>query len=131
MHGIAFATRAFFLGTFFTAPLDYLSVKGDVKMYYYSKKSRNKIIHTSVCGCVGNRIESFGTLPTLQIAFAKGYRLCRRCNTLAKQYEKEQQKIQNYCSQNGMMTRYEKGKFFDPMVILNFVLEQMLANTKL
>lgn len=25
----------------------------------------------------------------------------------------------------------EKGKFFDPMVILNFVLEQMLANTKL
>ena len=59
-------------------------------MYYYSKSSRNKILHTK--GCVHVRKISADNLvevTNLKEVYPRGYRFCKCCSPLAKQYRKE------------------------------------------
>lgn len=46
--------------------------------------------------------EAIGTFETLSEAFDAGYRPCRRCNPILRQYRKEQMAILDYCRENGM-----------------------------
>lgn len=46
--------------------------------------------------------ETIGTFETLPEALDAGYRLCRRCNPILRQYRKEQMAILDYCRENGM-----------------------------
>ena len=46
--------------------------------------------------------ETIGTFETLSEAFDTGYRLCRRCNPILRQYRKEQMAILDYCRENGL-----------------------------
>lgn len=72
-------------------------------MFYYSKRSHRKIVHTQACFLVcGFAPESVGTFETLSEALDAGYRLCRRCNPILRQYRKEQMAILDYCRENGM-----------------------------
>ena len=72
-------------------------------MFYYSKRSHRKIVHTHACFLVhGFDPEAIGTFETLPEALDAGYRLCRRCNPILRQYQKEQTAILDYCRENGM-----------------------------
>ena len=72
-------------------------------MFYYSKRSHRRIVHTQACFLVrGFAPETIGTFETLSEAFDAGYRLCRRCNPILRQYRKEQMAILDYCRENGM-----------------------------
>lgn len=72
-------------------------------MFYYSKRSHRRIVHTQACFLVrGFAPETIGTFETLSEAFDAGYRPCRRCNPILRQYRKEQMAILDYCRENGM-----------------------------
>ena len=75
-------------------------------MFYYSKRSHRRIVHTQACFLVrGFAPEAIGTFETLPEALDAGYRLCRRCNPILRQYQKEQTAILDYCRENGMSVR--------------------------
>ena len=45
-------------------------------MYYYSKRSRSKIVHQSTCQHIQNvSVEDVGSFENLEDAYAAGYRL--------------------------------------------------------
>ncbi len=72
-------------------------------MYYYSKKSRNKVIHTVECFHIHNTdIDDLGWFESLSEAYKYGYRLCRHCNLLSKDYRNEKKQIIDYCRVNGL-----------------------------
>lgn len=67
-------------------------------MYYYSKRSRSKIVHQSTCQHIQNvSVEDVGSFENLEDAYAAGYRLCRHCSPIAKLYRKESDVLQGYC----------------------------------
>ena len=73
-------------------------------MYYYSKKSSRKIVHTESCAYKNHLApEDIGTFDTLQQAYEKGYRLCKICHPVKKQYRKEETEILDYCRRHGMI----------------------------
>ena len=54
-------------------------------MYYYSKRSRSKIVHQSTCQHIQNvSVEDVGSFENLEDAYAAGYRLCRHCSDTAR-----------------------------------------------
>lgn len=66
-------------------------------MYYYSKKSSKKIIHSRECPYIQNvDVEHVGTFETLEEAYEQGYRLCRHCSLIAKRYRKESESLVEY-----------------------------------
>lgn len=72
-------------------------------MFYYSKRNHRKIVHTHACFLVrGFAPEAIGTFETLPEALDAGYRLCRRCNPVLRQYQIEQTAILDYCRENGV-----------------------------
>ena len=81
-------------------------------MFYYSKLSHRKIVHLKKC-YIAKRIrpETTGTFKTAKDAFDAGYRLCRCCNPVAKQYRKEEAALIDHCRRNGMLFRYSDRSF--------------------
>lgn len=72
-------------------------------MYYYSKKSRNKIVHTQKCFHIQNTdLDDIGWFESLSEAYEQGYRLCRNCSPIAKHYRKESKEILDFCGKNGL-----------------------------
>lgn len=72
-------------------------------MYYYSKNSRSKIIHTEDCRyhlAIGE--EHLGTFQTLAEAHAAGYRLCKVCNPLVGLFHAEEEALMEICRQQGL-----------------------------
>lgn len=69
-------------------------------MYYYSKNSRSKVIHSADCFHIQSvEVDHIGSFETLEEAYASGYRLCRNCSPLAKQYHAESDALVSYCQQ--------------------------------
>lgn len=67
-------------------------------MYYYSKNSKKKVVHSSDCYYIRNtRDASIGSFKTLEEAYEHGYRLCRHCSPLAVQYRNEAKKLSEFC----------------------------------
>lgn len=72
-------------------------------MYYYSKNSRTKIIHTEDCRYhLAIREEHLGTFQTLAEAHAAGYRLCKVCNPLVGIFHAEEETLMEICRQKGL-----------------------------
>ncbi len=67
-------------------------------MFYYSKKSRRKVVHYGECACIQNvDVDDIGSFETLEEAYANKYRLCRHCSPIAKRYRKEIKSLMDYC----------------------------------
>lgn len=80
-------------------------------MYYYSKKSNQKIIHMIECFHIHSTdINDIGWFETLPEAYKQGYRLCHHCNPLFKHYNKENREIIEFCHENGLSV-YLKDKY--------------------
>lgn len=77
-------------------------------MYYYSKKSKNRILHTQFCFHI-RRVDpdDIGWFETLSEAYAQGYRLCKHCSPIAGQFRKESKAIYDYCRDNGLAVRLD------------------------
>lgn len=72
-------------------------------MYYYSKKSGSKIIHTQECFHIGDTdINDIVWFETLNEAYEKGYRLCKHCSPIAVGYRRENKSIMDFCKRNGL-----------------------------
>ena len=69
-------------------------------MYYYSKKSKRKIIHTENCFYTKN--SDVGVFETITEAYDAGYRLCKHCSLLRKSYRGELKEILDFSRKNGM-----------------------------
>lgn len=66
-------------------------------MFFYSKNSSKKILHTKGCSHIKNvDAEQLGAFKTLEEAYEHGYRLCRHCSIIAKQYRKESETLVAY-----------------------------------
>ncbi len=77
-------------------------------MFYYSKKSRRKIIHVDKCSHLRKTPKEFiGTFKTADEAFRNGYRFCKHCNVLKKKYRSEKKQIMNFCKLNGLTVNLE------------------------
>lgn len=67
-------------------------------MYYYSKTSRRGVAHLE--GCFQLQAvapERLGSFETLSQAHAGGYRLCRCCSPIARQYRAERAALLAFC----------------------------------
>lgn len=72
-------------------------------MYYYSKNSRKKIVHLDSCFHIGNMNHSkIGYFKTLSEAYEQGYKICKHCNPLFKQYKNEKEQIIEICRKKGL-----------------------------
>lgn len=72
-------------------------------MYFYSKKSSKKVVHSKDCAYIQNvDIENIGSFETLEEAYEHGYRLCRHCSIIAKQYRKESEALVAYGRKNAV-----------------------------
>lgn len=71
-------------------------------MYFYSKKSRKKIVHTDLCFHVKETcIDDIGSFETLNEAYGAGFRLCKHCNPMKKQYNRECENILKISAEYG------------------------------
>ena len=72
-------------------------------MFYYNKKSSWKVIHTKECFRICNQdINDIGWFETLDEAYANGYRLCKNCSILKKEYKRQSEKIEEFCRKKRM-----------------------------
>ena len=72
-------------------------------MYYYSKNSREKIVHLDSCFHLDNMNHSkMGCFQTLSEAYEQGYKICKHCNPLFNQYKKEKEQIIELCRKKGV-----------------------------
>lgn len=63
-------------------------------MFYYSKKSSKKILHSEECGHIQRtQLSDMGYFGSLDEAYEKGYRLCRHCSKLDRAFRKENDDI--------------------------------------
>jgi len=69
-------------------------------MIYYNKKSKQKIVHISNCRYINKGNENIGTFCTLQEAYKKGYRLCKKCNPVTVAFKKEKNAILDFVLKN-------------------------------
>lgn len=73
-------------------------------MYYSTKNSLEKVIHTDLCP---HRKEILSKnlimFKTSEDAYKKGYRLCKRCNMLTLLYKREFSQILTFCRSNPIM----------------------------
>ncbi len=77
-------------------------------MFYYSKRSRRKIIRTDKCSHLKKTPKEFiGTFKTVDEAYKKGFRLCRHCNVIKKKYRLQEKEIRSFCEFNGMTAELE------------------------
>ena len=72
-------------------------------MYFYCKKSKEKIIHLEDCFHISKKIlNDIGYFESLNDAYKQGYRLCKHCNPMEKQYQKECDDILKICANKGL-----------------------------
>lgn len=72
-------------------------------MYYYNKKSKVKIVHTDKCFHISNdHHKDIGYFETLHEAYDQGYRFCKHCNPMQKQYYKERDEILTISAKKGL-----------------------------
>ncbi len=75
-------------------------------MYIYCKNGKNRIVHTSNCfhisKCNKGDTSYFGTLDA---AYNNGYRLCKHCDILSAQYQREMDEIKRYCREKPIVVQ--------------------------
>ena len=77
--------------------------KRGVNMFYYSKKSRKKVLHLETCSTKALISEkNLGSFETLQEAYKQGYRLCRHCSPLVRQYRQVEDECCTYSMKKGI-----------------------------
>lgn len=77
-------------------------------MFYYSKKSRRRVVHNADCACIQSvATEGIGAFETLEVAYKAGYRLCRSCSPIAKPYRKERDKLEAYCQNHSVSISFD------------------------
>lgn len=72
-------------------------------MYFYCKKSKVKVVHMEECFHVSKKaLKDIGYFESLSEAYEQGYRLCKHCNLMDKQYQKECEEILEICTNKGL-----------------------------
>ena len=72
-------------------------------MFYYNKKSKVKVVHTDKCFHISNdRHKDIGCFESLHEAYEQGYRLCKHCNPMQKQYQAERDEILQMSAKKGL-----------------------------
>ncbi len=80
-------------------------------MMFYSKKSKNKVIHH--CHCYYFRHmdhNSIGKFETIEEARGAGYHLCKCCAPMGKYYRKEYYNMKGYVTKNALIVEYMDGE---------------------
>lgn len=74
-------------------------------MYYFSRNSRKKVIHSADCHHIQNvAIEDVNSFETISDAYQQGYRFCRCCSPIVKKYRAERATIEDYCKGQAIYT---------------------------
>ena len=72
-------------------------------MFYYNKKSKVKVVHIDMCFHVSDdRHKDIGYFESLHEAYDQGYRLCKHCNPMQKQYHAERDEILQMSAKKGL-----------------------------
>lgn len=79
-------------------------------MYYYSKNSSSKVVHSIGCGhlqCANP--DNIKTFDYLAQAIDAGYHPCAHCSKVAKKARKEEKFLKEYCKDKHMVVNYNNG----------------------
>lgn len=72
-------------------------------MYYYNQFSKTKVIHLDSCFHISKeRHKKVDHFKSLHEAYENGYRLCKHCNPMHKQYKKERDEILQMSAKKGL-----------------------------
>lgn len=79
-------------------------------MFYYSKFSKNKIVHFEGCHHVSAiKAENLSSFESVKNVREAGYRMCSCCSPIEKKLRTESEAIQNFCYENGLLYFMNKG----------------------
>ena len=77
-------------------------------MFYYSKKSAQKVVHTKhCCHLMNTPKEDIGCFSNAEKAHNYGYRLCKDCGPLEKYFARKKDTIEDFCRQNEISYKLE------------------------
>lgn len=70
-------------------------------MFYYSKNSRNKVVHIRGCHYIKNTdAAQLGSFSSIANAYREGFNPCHYCSNILKLYRKEKKKVPAYKKDN-------------------------------
>ena len=90
---------------------------------FYLKKSKRNIIHHSGCRYFADHTAgNWGSFDTLEDALAAGYRQCKCCSPVGRQYQKERHQILRLCASEGLSCYQADGRIFVTTPTSNWII---------
>ena len=81
-----------------------------VYIFYYSNKSKAKVVHYKGCHHLKNiKAKNLGFFDCVKDILKKEYRIFLNCSPITKQLKKEQAQLENFCQENGLSYFINKG----------------------
>lgn len=82
-------------------------------MIYANKNSVNKVIHLKECSYLKNKKQkNIIVFADMREALKKGYKLCKKCNPIKKQYFQEENSIINFAKANTLKVDLRKHEIY-------------------
>lgn len=79
-------------------------------MFYYSKNSKKKVVHFEGCHHLNAiKAENLSSFESIKKVREAGYRMCSCCSPIVKKIRTENDAIQNFCYENGLLYFIDKG----------------------
>lgn len=79
-------------------------------MFYYSVKSKNKVVHYQGCRHLKNiKEENLRSFESVNDIRSSDYRICSCCSPIAERLKNEQEELQKFCQKEGLSYFVSKG----------------------
>lgn len=79
-------------------------------MFYYSAKSKDKVVHYGECHHLKNiRDSNLKTFENVRDVLKNNYKICSCCSPIIKCLNKEKYRLEEYCQENGLLYFSYKG----------------------
>jgi len=88
----------------------YFRKKAGEYVYYYSNKSKGKIVHFIECSQLKKiKSENIKTFSDIGEVRRNEYRVCNYCSPIVKKLRQEKDKTEKFCMENGLLYYVHKG----------------------
>lgn len=82
-------------------------------MFYYSTKSSKKILHVGNCHHIkAIKEENLAAISNAAQARNEGFRICKCCSPISKDYKENEKEICKYAYENGLRCYMSKGSMY-------------------
>lgn len=82
-------------------------------MFYYSVNSKEKVVHYEGCRHLKNiKKDNLKKFDSIKDVRNSEYRICSCCSPITAHLKKEQEKLEKYCLENGLLYVLHKGNLY-------------------